>query len=448
MLNKINNFSEIKNQKTNNRLQIQSAVFIPSVDIQIRNKNFKSLYLPGGVSFMGGAGYINNKAIYQNFPNFGLYRSKLAEAIGTTADCLKSILEPEELKEILQKAKPENFSIGKNFENILNGTFNINLHIHSNFSDGTLSIEEILNQAAKYAEYRKNILHKIDPVIIAFTDHDMLAGPKEVVKLISKNSEKYKDIRVVLGIEANAKHDGSQLEAIGYCINPFDKKINEFFDSRTETNKQYLKSFIEEKINKWEKSAGISPEKITTLETVIKQARDKNVTCGPHVKYFGGPGLVQGFTEALKSIFYERGWKFEGIEKFAHEHDIKYGSFAINPGTPTVNEVAQVVKDSGSGFVGIAHPCRNLGRIDLRYLFQDFKKIGVDAAEVNYQYPHNETWFPKSFQEHADLAATQAGMSKTGGGDNHTDNVFTNEFSFKNLPEKIQKILLTIGTIT
>lgn len=439
MLNKINAYNYGVFPKTNAKTQASNFV----MQKQIANsKDFKSLYTPGGVSFTGAELLIQNasKITPQLTHEVGAYRTKLATALGTTVDKLISVLEPNELKQILKKAKPENFSTGENFENVLNGTFNINLHMHTDYSDGTTSVVDRLDQAAQYAYYRKNVLQKTDPVIIGISDHDMLEDARIAIKTIADNPEKYKNIRFASETELNARYASHQVEAIGYCINPFDENLNKLIESGRETNKQYWKSFLTDQVNVWEAKAGIPAEERTTIEKVIAQAELRDVDGGRHIKYFGSPGLTMGFTNALKSIFFERGWKFDGIEKFAYEHNKKYGSYAINPGTPTLAKIAQTVKESSLGFVGIAHPCRNLDGLDLRYVFQDFKNIGIEAAEVNYQYPANNLKFSKAFQEHANLAATQAQMIKTGGGDNHADNIFTNEFSLKNLPEAVQAI--------
>jgi predicted metal-dependent phosphoesterase TrpH len=432
MLKKINIYDCAKSHKINTQPNVQSNKFQPGVTTQNANsKNFKSLYYPCGVSFTG-LPFLTPKVVCS-------YRAQLAEAIGVKAESLRSILEPSELKSILKNAKSENFSCGTNFKNVLNGVFGINLHIHTQYSDGKLTIKELLDQSAKYAEYRK-ALNKNSPVIVAITDHDTIDGAKEAVKIIANNPEKYKDIRVVLGAEFNAKYNSRQVEAVGYCINPFDENLNKFVNSGKEANKQYLKSFLAH-VNEWEAKAEIPAKNRTTLETIINHAETKNLDCNKQIRFLGSPGLIKGFITSLKDIFAERGWKMDGIKKFENEHCLKYKSLCINPSTPDLKEIPQMIKKSGGGFVGIAHPCRNLGGLDLRYLFQDFRKIGIDAAEANYQYPINESYFPKSFQEHADLASNINNMIKTGGSDNHTDNIFTNRFNTINLPSPIQDIL-------
>lgn len=401
------------------------------------NDNFKSLYMSSGISFKGNA-FVMPKTTLEGIA----YRSKIAQALGTTIERLTSILAPDELKYILKTAKSEDFSTGKGFENILNGTLKINLHMHSSDSDGSMTVEEMLEQAARYGDYRKKILHKSDPVIIAITDHDIVSGLKTAVQIIANNPQRYENVRIVLGIEFNTYYNHRQMEAVGYCINPFDARLNTFLEHNREINKNYLHTFLKNEVNQWEKAAGIPPAQITTLESIIAKAKSEHTSGCNNIEFWGSGGLINGFTKGLESIFKKRGWSMDGIDKFKHEHGLKYSNLAINPGTPELKEVVQIVRDSGSGFVCVAHPCRSFNGVDLRYVFPQFKRIGIEAVETNYQYTTDLDRSQKLFQEHVDLAATQSGLLKSGGSDNHSDNIFTNFTQIKNLPEQVKTIIL------
>ena len=56
----------------------------------------------------------------------------------------------------------------------------IDLHIHSTASDGTFSPTEIINDALKLAGDK-------NPVVIALTDHDTVAGTEEFQKAAAKH---------------------------------------------------------------------------------------------------------------------------------------------------------------------------------------------------------------------------------------------------------------------
>ena len=222
----------------------------------------------------------SSEALIAKYPEDEKYREDLAEEINkieetkVSTDDLKSVMGPQELKDILKnelkpekELKPKNFSLGKDYANVNNGIFSVNLHMHTNHSDEVMTVENLLNQTENYAEYRLNTCGKNDPVIVAITDHDMLEGAQEAIKILSEHPKKYKNIRFVPGIEFNAKHkidkkdysfkpkDAStyrQMEIIGYCINPFNKELNEFMNTRRQKNEAYLNKLLTENVNKWE----------------------------------------------------------------------------------------------------------------------------------------------------------------------------------------------------
>ncbi len=77
----------------------------------------------------------------------------------------------------------------------------IDLHTHSNYSDGEYSPQDLINLAIK-----NNI------GTIALTDHDTIDGIKTVDK------EKYPEIRIINGIELTAKVDKGRMHILGYNI--------------------------------------------------------------------------------------------------------------------------------------------------------------------------------------------------------------------------------------
>ncbi len=423
--------------------------------------NFKSLWDIKGLSFgeLGEIGEITIKEpVTPEYQEDEKYRKKLAEALkaeyGITAspEELRSVMGAEELKFILaEELNPENFSTGENFENVRSGKFKVNLHMHTGYSDGTMSVEQLLGQAAAYADYRADKLGKADPVIVAVTDHDMLDGAKEAIKLIAQNPEKYKNIRFVPGIEFNTFYkiqddsgntDKRQFEVLGYCINPFetnqpeDRDVAKFVKKGRTQNEDYLKEIIAE-LNKWEEAAGVSLTDIGEFKASSRYA-----------SILGSPGFMNGIKEGLAKTFERKKLpdKDNKINEICERHIQRYGNWGVNSGTPDVEKIAEVVNSSGAGFIGIAHPARNFNNpelkayLDLGKLFPEFKQMGVEAAEVNYRYAdtHGVNEF---FRAYIKNSAEKSGMLKTGGHDNHKDNIFTNSKQFENLPGDIKGIL-------
>lgn len=125
-----------------------------------------------------------------------------------------------------------------------------NFHAHTTISDGKMEVEDFLTQAAEYAdEVKKEFPNEQYPYILALTDHSRIEQDKIALKLIYENPEKYKNLKVVLGLEfwgiieggqiPSQKHDNG-IHILAWAINPYEKAfenleyreypINEVFD--------------------------------------------------------------------------------------------------------------------------------------------------------------------------------------------------------------------------
>lgn len=82
----------------------------------------------------------------------------------------------------------------------------IDLHIHSSYSDGDHTPEELVNIAKN-----KNIS------TISITDHDTV--------LAYHNLEPQDDIEIIPGIELSAKDEIGRMHILGYGIDPFNSKL-------------------------------------------------------------------------------------------------------------------------------------------------------------------------------------------------------------------------------
>ena len=95
-------------------------------------------------------------------------------------------------------------------QNIQNGIFCADLHSHSNYSDGTASVQEIMDQASKYA----NVLHARTGknFIFALSDHDGCDGVVEALKIIAHNTEKLDTLN--LSLQQNSAFQWNQKLAV------------------------------------------------------------------------------------------------------------------------------------------------------------------------------------------------------------------------------------------
>ena len=180
---------------------------------------------------------------------------KLSKIPNITPEKMQSIMAPDEFIDII-KENSENRTfyvagerpLGKEHIPDSNGLDNVkmklfggNFHIHTQYSDGELSVQNVLDEAASYGDEYIKVSGK--PFIVGITDHNSIEGCKEAVKIIASNPEKYKNIKVILGSEISTKEPDingyilrkpEKYHILTLCINPFEKKLNEFFQNLIE----------------------------------------------------------------------------------------------------------------------------------------------------------------------------------------------------------------------
>lgn len=168
---------------------------------------------------------------------------------------LKSVLSKKEFLSEIKKLKEQNYVPSP--ENIKNGVFRADLHSHSNFSDGTISVSEMLNQAAQYGDRLNQINGR--KFLFALSDHDGVDGVKEALKIIAKNPEKFKNIKFVpaaeLSFPVKCHPESSKFQRCGnsvemaemliYNINPFSVSSKEYFTHLYQNRKQGIGKTIE-----------------------------------------------------------------------------------------------------------------------------------------------------------------------------------------------------------
>lgn len=90
----------------------------------------------------------------------------------------------------------------------------VDLHIHTQESDGSMSPTEVVEKAAM-----------LGLSAIAITDHDTADGVEEALAF-----GKAEGIEVVPGIELSVDYKGYGIHILGYCFEPGDKALRELLD--------------------------------------------------------------------------------------------------------------------------------------------------------------------------------------------------------------------------
>ena len=132
-------------------------------------------------------------------------------------------------------------------ENIKKYTFSADLHSHTNHSDGWGNVNDILNQAAEYAD---NLFKKTGrKFIFAITDHDRISGAKEALDIIKKNPNKYKNINFIPGVELsfafNSNGKVKSGELLVYLLEPDSPAANKLIIKLNENRSKMIDNCIE-----------------------------------------------------------------------------------------------------------------------------------------------------------------------------------------------------------
>ncbi len=273
----------------------------------------------------------------------------------------------------------------------------IDLHTHSNASDGTDSPSELIDKA---------ISKGLD--LIALTDHDTVGGWDEATTAL-KNHESNSKLELVLGSEVSCQGgDGTSIHMLGLLFDPnYTPLISEF--EKTSENRVTRMSRIISRLNE----AGIE----ITIEEVNAQKRGDATLGRPHLAdALVARGHVASREEAF-NIFLHNGSKFY-----------------INHYSPSPEVAIRLIKEAG-GVAVIAHPLasRSGRKIDLETLNQ-LIKAGLDGIEVDHR-DHNE-------MERSELMrlAIEHNLVVTGSSDYHGTGKMNQLAEFTTHPEQWERL--------
>lgn len=217
----------------------------------------------------------------------------------------------------------------------------VDLHIHTYYSDGTMSPKEVVEDAK-----RKNL------GIIAITDHDVLDSYEEL-----KVETEKAGIIAIRGVEIDSIFEGHLVHLLAYKFEDNEK----LFKLINHAKEQLLETSIE-LIRRMENDyEGISLEDYNSYE----YERRKGGWKGIH--YLHDRKITEGL--------------FDGV-KFYGKYDCGHEKFAF----PSVGEVCNTVHDA-NGYVVLAHPCNyysNKNKEEILEKLEILKNLGIDGVECYY----------------------------------------------------------------
>ncbi len=223
----------------------------------------------------------------------------------------------------------------------------IDLHLHSDKSDGTYSLTELISLAV-CKEIRT----------ISITDHDTVAGLKEGIRLGKEHK-----LNVIPGIEISSKYSKGALHILGYGLDfrdpEFQFALQRFQDVRKERNRKILSKL---------QSLGI--------DISMDEIRDRN----PSNKSIGRPHIASVLLEKGAAINMDNAFdKYLG----------KNGKAFVSKEVLTSSETIHLIHSVG-GLAFLAHPSTlNLSDQNLTEYVEKLLKEGLDGIEV-YSSAHTE----------------------------------------------------------
>lgn len=247
----------------------------------------------------------------------------------------------------------------------------IDLHVHSTFSDGSLTPEALVERAAR-----------LGVTAVALTDHDNTAGLESFMAACRRDGR----VRGVPGVEISADVEQGTLHMLGYLLDPdharLQSVLKEIRDGRELRNRRILERLC---------ALGMA----LSWDEVAAYA-GSDVVGRPH---FAQALVAKGYVASKEAAFR----KLLGKGKPAYVDRFRL----------TSEKSVEVITEAG-GVPVLAHPFSlQLGADELRTCVKRLRDLGLQGIEVFY--PEHSRAQQRQYSE----LAADAGLVATGGSDFH-----------------------------
>lgn len=251
----------------------------------------------------------------------------------------------------------------------------IDLHVHSNISDGTLSPSQVIDLA---------IQHNLKA--IALTDHDTVNGIPEALNRARFYCQKGIDFTLIPGVELSVGYKMRDIHILGLFIDYENKELISLLDKmvqeREERNRKMIHNFQKDDIQ-------------ITLEELKEESNDSVITRAHFAKQL----VRKGYVKTAKEAF----------QKYLNEE----GPYYVNRQFITPEQAIQAILNA-KGIPVLAHPMLyHLPDEELEQLVERLKAHGLCGIETIYS-----TYSSEDEQKVRQLAA-KYNLYMTGGSDFH-----------------------------
>lgn len=269
----------------------------------------------------------------------------------------------------------------------------IDLHSHTHFSDGKLTVPELLMRAQQM---------QVD--VLAITDHDTVEAIAPAMSLVAENNQK---LTIISGAEISTKWHGFEIHILGLDVD----HTNEVFVNRLAsqlTKRQQRAEKICEKLSKIGHQGILQEAQKLVVSGCISRAHIAQVL------------VTRGICDTFQHAFTH----FLGKNKKAY----------VVPDWISIEEAITWINEAGGKSV-IAHPFHyDMTTKWLRRLANEFKNLGGDAMEV--QHPN----LAKAKHDLMVDIALDTGLMGSAGSDFHGPSKWTELGRRLTIPEKLEPV--------
>lgn len=241
----------------------------------------------------------------------------------------------------------------------------IDLHIHSNFSDGTKHPKDIIRETKE-----------LDFDVISITDHDTVDGYNA-----GRKYARHLNIELVPGVEVSSYYQSFDVHILAYFIDVHNRQLLNML-KYIQKGRILRAQKILDKLDEY----GIRLK----LKDVFEHVENKKVVGRPHI--------ASAMAEKEYTTYEEAFWHYIGNDRPAY----------VRKPTFPPEEVIKIIKEAG-GIAVLAHP----GVIKNDFIIPDLVDFGLDGIEVFY--PLHSLYQRQSYLE----LAERYGLLVTGGSDYH-----------------------------
>ena len=252
----------------------------------------------------------------------------------------------------------------------------VDLHLHTTFSDGTLTPSELVRLCAERGLR-----------VISVTDHDSTEGVAEA----QRAARDFPHLRLIPGIELSTDVPGSEIHVLGYYVDLEDAALQET-----------LASFRRGR----EERGHMMVERLAELGVAVSWERVRELSDGGAI---GRPHIAQAMVEA-GYVRYPR----DAFDQYLGRN----GSAYVERPKLTPADAVKILRDNGALPV-MAHPTYSVSKTgmgeveELEQTLSGLKRAGLVGMEVHYK-----DYTPDQVRRLAGIA-DRLGLVACGGTDYH-----------------------------